>query len=256
MRRFALTVSTLGTLLFAGLLALSWLSPLTLERAAREVLRMEVERRVGERIDALNSTRLAELAGKALAQTEADIAQAQERIRRDVPARVASVVADMMSADCECRRRMAARARTQAHERLDGLLRVRERLTGLIESAYGQVRDALLRELRIVSGSNAVAFALLGVVTLLRPRARWHLLLPVGVLVGAVLVTTSVYLLNQNWLHTLVFGDYVGWGYSAYLAVVAAFLSDLAFNRGRVSVEIINGVLEAAGQAASSISPC
>lgn len=108
MRRFALTVSALGALLFAGLLALSWLSPLTLERAAREVLRMEVERRVGERIDALNSTRLAELAGKALAQTEADIAQTQERIRRDVPARVASVVADMMSADCECRRRMAA----------------------------------------------------------------------------------------------------------------------------------------------------
>ena len=150
---------------------------------------------------------------------------------------------------------MAERARTQEQERLGALTRVRERLSSLIESAYGTVRDELLRELRIVSGSNAVAFALLGVVTLVRKRATWHSLLPLVVLVGAVLITGAVYLLNQNWLHTIVFGDYVGWGYSAYLGTVAAFLSDLAFNRGRVSTEIIRAVLEGVSSSVS-VSPC
>ncbi|MDO5289252.1 MAG: hypothetical protein Q4F13_06410 [Pseudomonadota bacterium] len=252
----ALLISALGTLLFGGLLVLSFASPLALERAAREVVRMEVQRRVGERIDVLSQSRLTQLAGRALRQTEAQMAQMQEALRRDVPARVADVVAQMMNPDCECRRRMAERTRAQQQERLDSLGRVRERLGQLIESAYGTVRDELLRELRIVSGSNAVAFALLGVVTLLRRRATWHLLLPVLVLTGAVLISTGLYLFNQDWLHTLLFGQYVGWAYSAYLAVVAGFLADLAFNRGRVSTEIVNGVLQAVGEAGSSISPC
>ena len=256
MRTFALIVSALGALLFGGLLLLTYVSPLTLERAAREVVRMEVERRVGEKIDVLTESRIVGLAEKALKQTDADIAAAKESIRRDVPARVAGVVADMLKADCECRRRMVERARTQESERLGALTRVRERLTSLIESAYGTVRDELLRELRIVSGSNAVAFALLGVVTLVRKRATWHLLLPLLVLVGAVLITGAVYLLNQNWLHTIVFGEYVGWGYSAYLGTVAAFLSDLAFNRGRVTTRVINEVIRAIPSGIGSISPC
>lgn len=256
MRRFALLVSALGTLFFAGLLLLSFVSPLTLERAAREVVRMEVQRRVGERMEALSQSRLVQLAGRALRQTEAEMAQAQEALAGDVPARVAGVVAQMMDADCECRRRMAERARAQQHERLDSLARVRERLVSLIESAYGSVRDALLRELRIVSASNAVAFALLGVVTLRRPHASWHLLLPVAVLTGAVLISTGLYLFNQHWLHTLVFGDYVGWGYAGYLALVAGFLGDLAFNRGRVGTGIINRVLGAVARHPIEVLPC
>lgn len=256
MRSFALIVSALGTLLFGGLLALSFISPLTIERAAREIVRMEVEHQVGKKIDVLTDSRIAGLAEKALQQTDADIAATKESIRRDVPARVAAVVADMLKADCECRRRMAERARTQEHERLGALTRVRGRLVGLIESAYGTVRDELLRELRIVSGSNAVAFALLGVVTLLRQRATWHLLLPLVVLVGAVLITSSLYLLNQNWLHTIVFGDYVGWGYAAWLGTAAALLSDLAFNRGRVCTQVINTALEGVSSSISDISPC
>lgn len=256
MRAFALIVSAIGTLLFSGLLLLTYVSPLTLERAAREVVRMEVERRVGEKIDVLTESRIVGLAEKALKQTDADIDATKESIRRDVPARVAGVVADMLRADCECRRRMAERARTQEHERLGALNRVRERLTSLIESAYGTVRNELLRELRIVSGSNAVAFALLGVVTLLRKRATWHLLLPLVVLVGAVLITGAVYLLNQNWLHTIVFGEYVGWGYAGWLGTVTALLSDLAFNRGRVTTQVINEVISAIPSSLSSISPC
>ncbi|QTD45715.1 hypothetical protein [Ottowia testudinis] len=256
MRAFALIVSALGTLLFGGLLLLTYVSPITLERAAREIVRIEVERRVGEKIDVLTNARIVGLAEKALKQTDADIDAAKESIRRDVPGRVAGVVAEMLKADCECRRRMAERARTQEHERLGALTRVRERLVGMIESAYGTVRDELLRELRIVSGSNAVAFALLGVVTLIRQRATWHLLLPLVVLVGAVLITSSLYLLNQNWLHTIVFGNYVGWGYAGYLGTVGLLLSDLAFNRGRVCTQVINTVLEGVSSSLSSISPC
>ena len=74
-------------------------------------------------------------------------------------------------------------------------------------------------------------------------------ILPAFVLVGAVLLAGGLYLFNQDWLHTIVFGDYLGLGYAAYLALVAAMLADIAFNRARV----INVLLNALGAA---VAPC
>jgi hypothetical protein len=112
-----------------------------------------------------------------------------------------------------------------------------------------------LREFRIFCGSNALAFALLGIVTLLRQRATLQLLLPAFVTVGAVSVTGALYLFNQNWLHTIVFGQYVGLAYPLYLAGVALLLIDIAFNRARVTTQLVNLILQALGSAVTAV-PC
>lgn len=82
-----------------------------------------------------------------------------------------------------------------------------------------------------------------------------HLALPAVVLLGAVMVTGGLYLFNKNWLHTIVFGEYVGLAYAAYLASVALLLADVVFNRARVITRLVNWVLNAIG-AALSLSPC
>ena len=84
----------------------------------------------------------------------------------------------------------------------------------------------------------------------LRPRASWHLLPAAVVLVLAAGVTAYLYLFNQNWLHTVVFSDYVGWAYFAYLGVAAGLLGDVVLNRGR----IVGNVLSSVGDI--SVSPC
>jgi hypothetical protein len=247
--------SWLGALLFGAAFVLSWSHPLLVERAAREVIRIEVERRVGQRIDELSDTRIAGFARRALRATRLEIEHRKRDIREQLPRRVANLVADMMDADCECRRRLVAHSEAAAHGRLASLAGVEQRLTGLIEASYASVRRGLLREFRIFTGSNAAAFALLGLTTLVRRKAGLQLFLPVLVLVGAVAVTGSLYLFNQDWLHTIVFGEYVGFGYALYLAVVAASLADIAFNRARVSTGIVNAALQAVGSAASAV-PC
>lgn len=247
--------SWLGALLFATAFVLSWSHPLLVERAAREVIRIEVERRVGQRIDELSDSRIGGFARRALRATGLEIEDSKREIREQLPRRVANLVADMMDADCECRRRLVASSEAAAHERLASLAGVEQRLTGLIEAGYASVRLSLLREFRIFTGANAVAFVLLGVTTLVRRKAGLQLLLPVVVLVGAVAVTGSFYLFNQDWLHTIVFGEYVGLGYALYLAVVVACLADIAFNRARVSTQVVNAVLQLVGSAASAI-PC
>jgi hypothetical protein len=255
MRIILLALSLLGVALFGGAFALSFADPLLIERAAREVVRIEVERRVGEKIDTLSNSRVAGFAQRALQNADADIARSQRAIREEVPRRVAKVVADMLDADCECRKRLAENMHKAQAEHLSSLTQAREKLASLIESAYASVTRNLMREFRIFAASNAVAFALLGAVTLARRQAALQLVLPAVVLVGAVIVTGGLYLFNQNWLHTIVFGQYVGMGYALYLAGVALLLSDVVFNRARVTTRLLNLGLHAVGSVAV-VAPC
>jgi hypothetical protein len=255
MQRSLIVLSLLGFLLFGGAFALSFLNPLVIERAAREVVRIEVERRVGEKIDSLSNSRVADLAQRALQNTEADIARTQRALRDEVPRKVANVVADMLNADCECRKRLVEYAQRAESERLSSLTQVRERLAGLIESTYASVASNLMREFRIFTASNAVAFALLALITLIRRKATLQLILPAVVLGGAVIVTGGLYLFNQNWLHTVVFGQYVGLAYVGYLAGVALLLADVVFNRARVTTRLVNLVLQSVGSVATAV-PC
>jgi hypothetical protein len=244
--------SLLGVLLFGGAFALSFLNPLLIERAAREVVRIEVEHRVGEKIDTLSNSRIADFAQRARGGTEADIAQTQRALRNEVPGQVATVIANMLNPGCECRERLAEYALRWESARLSSLIEVRERLAALIESAYASVTSSLMREFRIFTASNAIAFALLGFVSLVRGRATLQLCLPAVVLVGAVTVTGGLYLFNQNWLHTIVFGQYVGLAYATYLACVALLLADVLMNRARVTTRLVNVALHTVGSAA----PC
>jgi hypothetical protein len=56
-------------------------------------------------------------------------------------------------------------------------------------------------------------------------------------------------------LHTIVFGDYVGWAYGAYLGLVALALADVAFNRARVATRLLNALFQSVGSA-MQVVPC
>lgn len=241
LRRLLLVLSAFGGLLFGALVALSFIEPLWIERAAREVLRHEVEKRVGERIDQLSNARVVELAQKALGRTDAQIAARQQALRAEVPQRVANAIADLMKADCECRKRMVDVAVKHEEGVLGSLEQAREQLARRIESAYGEVSRQLLRELRIFAGVNALAFALLGLITLNRRASTLQLLLPAVAVIGAAALTAAIYLFNQNWLHTIVFGEYVGWAYAAWYGVALAWMADLLCNRGRITRQLVEG---------------
>jgi hypothetical protein len=241
-RHLLLGLSALGGLLFAAIVVLSFVEPLWIERAAREVLRHEVEKRVGERIDQLSNARVVQLAQKALGRTDAEIAARQKALRAELPQRVANALADLMKADCECRKRMVEGAVKHQEGVLGTLEQAREQLARRIESAYGEVSRQLLRELRIFCGVNALAFALLGLIALKRRGSALQLLLPAVAVVGAAAFTATVYLFSQNWLHTIVFGQYVGWAYLAWYGAALAWMADLLCNRGRVTHLVVHGV--------------
>lgn len=255
MRALILVFGIVGTVLFGSAFVLSFSSPLLVENLGKEIIRIEIEHRLGTQLDTLTGSRMADLAQKALGRTDSEIAAVRREIEAGIPDKLASVMTDMRRADCECRKRNAVYMQQRQATQLASLIQMRARLVELIESAYHQTTASLLREFRIFTASNALVFLALTGVTARRRRAGLQLALPAIVLVTASAVTAMLYLFAQDWLHTIVFGSYIGLAYMAYLAFAIALLCDIAFNRARVCTRAINGLASSFGSA-FEVLPC
>lgn len=240
LRRGLIALGAIGALLFGLALAASLVEPLLVERGARELLRLEMERRIGERIERLDESRLGAMAHDALKRLSIERDVATRRLRDDVPRITAAVLDRMQDADCECRRRIAQLIEDGARSEVASLGEAEKTLRRIAESAYASASRQWLREFRIVSGTNAVAFALLALIAWWRPRAAIQLTVPALLVLAAVGLTGYGYLFQQDWLHTLLFNDYVGFGYAAWLAGVTALLGDIVLNRARLTTGVLN----------------
>jgi hypothetical protein len=225
-----------GFLLFGAALSSTLVAPIHWERGARELIRYQLERQVQQRLDAAVDTRIAG-AASALATRHAeaiDVVAAREQALE----RVATVVERMQDPHCPCRAALAAGRLALARTQTAELTAAGPRLEALLRGEYAVIVARLIRDLRIFTGVQAVVFlALLGA-TLTRPRAAAQLLLPAALLVAASLVAAGFYLFGQDWLRTIVFDRYVGWGYAACVGAVFLLLAEIVINRGRLLLRV------------------
>jgi len=219
------------------------------------LIRYQVEKKVHEKIESLDANFLAKKADRFSQHYRDEITAAKRHLAEQLPARIASVIAEMQNLDCECRKKIESRIRKGLEWEIVNAAQAQERLTTLIRTRYMEVATQLTREFRIVTGTNTLVFALLIAAVLLKRQAGLHLLPSALVLFAAASITIYLYLFNQNWLHTLVFSDYVGFAYIGYLAAVFALLCDIIFNRGRVTARLLSLLLDAAGSALV-VAPC
>lgn len=241
-----------GAFVFAFGLAVSYARPTAIESLGAKLIRIQVERDVRAAVQSPAGAALVRLGSAALRRKQRE-AEALGRTAAGLRARIDQVSREMRDPACECR--LASAAAVVLESRAGRLKSVEERLTGLIRSRYQGVAAALMREFRIFCTANGLVLLLLGLAAVARPRAGVHLMLPAAILVGAAIVVGSLYLFQQNWLHTIVFGEYVGLYYFGYLAAAALGLGDVLLNRGRLTTWMINGVANGVG-AAVSVSPC
>jgi hypothetical protein len=118
------------------------------------------------------------------------------------------------------------------------------RLVAIIQSEYLGVVSDLKRDIRIFAASNSIAFLLLVLVSFLRPGRTRAMFVPGVLLAISTLACAYLYVFEQNWLLTLIHGDYLGLAYAAYLGVTFLFLCDIWLNEARVTtviVELLSG---------------
>lgn len=251
-RLLALCLGIAGSVIFTGAFAASWTSEHFIGETAREVIRYRVAQEMNAKVDALGAEFLVDKAKILFKEKAREIELLKLALKSKLPEIVTSIANQMADPRCTCRKWTPEPVRNFLLAMLTDATQAQERLTGLIKTKYLEVEAQLTREYRIFTGTNALAFILLTVAVLVRRRAGLHFL-PVGlILLLATGVTSYFYLFNQNWLHTIVFGDYVGFAYSAYLGFVFAALGDILLNRARVTISVLDGIFGSL----CSLSPC
>lgn len=251
-RPLLLLVSAIGTLLFGTLFSTSLLNPLYVEQTAKDIIRHEIENTVNEKINPLDERFLIGKASELLKKHQEETKLAREKLRAKLPEQIATLMAEMRNLDCECRKKIEHHYREKFELEIGNSTQIEEKLKSLIRSKYMDTAGKLTREFRIFTGANAVVFALLGLATLFRRSAQLSLVPAATVLLAASAITGYFYLFNQNWLHTILYSDYLGLGYFIYLSLVFALLSDVVFNHARVTLKILSSM----GAGSSSALPC
>ncbi len=241
--------------MFGALLSITVVSPKVIEESAKGFVKYQIEKEVRERQQTLSDS---SVASKALSITK-NLGLESEQIRKNLdnnlPEKIASVIASMCGYDCE-RKKALANSITSGY--LDRLKRIRiaqDTLGELIKGKYVEIVGNLKLDLRIFLGSNFSMFLILLVISFAKPKAMTHLFLPGLLLVLATMISSAIYIYGQDWFYTVLYNDYMGFGYLTYLSVIFGVLVDIALNKARVTTEVINGIANALGSA-FSVFPC
>ncbi|MBL8511238.1 MAG: hypothetical protein JNM52_06295, partial [Betaproteobacteria bacterium] len=175
MRLFLLVLGIAGALLLGLAFTLSMVNPVFVEGLAKDLIRHQVEKKVHEKIEALDEKFLAHKADQWLKQHSEQVVEAKRLLKEKLPERVARIVVEMRHPDCVCRQNVEDGIRDGLEARITRAEQMQDRLTMLIRSRYMQTATQLTREFRIFTASNALVFALLAVATLVKRGAALQL---------------------------------------------------------------------------------
>jgi hypothetical protein len=259
--RWVLRIAGLtGLAIFAFFFSLTYSTPEWVENYGRDFIEQRTWERIDAGVDAIGpptgGSKLEKLAAGVYQRNSTAIESLKAQLKdrgRDLFLVALDQVRDL---ECECRQRIETAWRDMNVATLARLVTDNQRVIAILQNGYMQVVNELRREIRIFSATNAAAFLFLLLVSFAKPAASRHLLFPGLLLLSATLFCAFLYLFSQDWLLTMLHGSYVGWAYAAYLALVFLFLCDIAFNRGRVTTRLLNGVNSSLGGIVSALTPC
>jgi hypothetical protein len=248
-------IGLFGILFFGVLFLVTFLSPETIEESSKEFVKFQIEKEVREKQRQLGQSSLAE---KALGMSEllgVESAKIQSDLDNKLPEKIADIVAAMCGYDCEKKKAVAQSIATRYMDRIKSIELAQDTLGDVIKGKYIEIVGNLKFDLRIFLGANFGMFLILFVVSLAKPKAVVHLFFPALLLLLATIISTSIYLFGQDWFYTILYNDYMGFGYLVYIAVIFGVLMDIFFNGAKITTEVINGIANAIGSA-FSVAPC
>jgi len=252
-------VGIIGAIIFGTFFFFTYGVPGHVEKIAKEFIELQVEKEVNERIDAadkiIENKTLAKLAGALLEKNDEEIGELQRGLKEGLHEKIAQSIAEMRDLSCECRKKYANYIKAGMQLQILSMKGENERLLDFVKGKYMHVVKKLTTDIRVVTGSNVFLFLLLVLLSFLKPNAITHLFLPGVLLFISTLACTYFYVFEQNWFFTIIYNDYVGWGYLVYVGLLFMFLCDIAFNRGRVTTAILNALSKVVGSV-TVVTPC
>jgi hypothetical protein len=252
-------VGVVGTAVFATFFAFTYSIPGWVEVFAADFIEAEMTQEIDSRIDnfeiSAGDSAVSQLAAALYQQNQREIEKLKDALKAGVHEQMATVLAQIRDLDCECREKYAQLFESGFQFDIALLQVANDRIVDFIQMTYMRISSELKRDIRVFTGTNAGVFLLLLLVSFSKPQAIAQLFVPGVLLTLATAISAYFYLFEQNWLLTIIYGDYLGFLYLAYLGVVFLALCDIVLNRARVTTRIANAVLDAVGSAVT-LTPC
>ena len=246
----------LGILLFGFLFSFTYGVPDAIEKSAKNFIKSQIEKEIKEKYQ--QSEKAQSIKEKAILLANkygVEEEQLNQYLKEKLPEKIASVIASMCGYDCEKEKELAVSITKGYLNKIANLKIAQQNLGDIIKSKYLEIVRNLKIDVRIFMGSNFAMFAILLLVSFLKPNAIAHLFLPGVFLFTSTIISSCIYIFGQDWFYTIIYNDYMGFGYFVYILVIFGFLMDITFNKARVTTEIINAILNAIGSALS-VAPC
>ena len=245
----------LGVILFAALFSVTFLSPQKIEQSAKSFVTFQIEKEIKEKYQASMDSTLANKALDLANRLGFEKQSLEEDLINKLPEKIAASIASMCGYDCEKKKALAQSITSSHLERIKNIQIAESNLGNIIKGKYLEIIGNLKFDLRIFLGTNFVMFLLLLAISLYKSKAVAHLFLPGMLLLLATIVSSAIYIFGQDWFYTILYNDYMGFGYLGYISFIFGFLMDITFNKARVTTEVINAIVNAIGSSASVV-PC
>jgi hypothetical protein len=253
------SIGVAGIAIFFTFFAFTYSIPGWVESFAADFIQSEVAEEVDSRIDdfgvSAGDSAVSQLAATLYQQNEREIAGLKSALKADAHERMATALAQIRDVDCECREKYTQLFENGFQIDIALLQAANDRIVDFIQMTYMEVSAELKRDIRVFTGVNAGVFLLLLLVSFAKPQAIGQLFVPGVLLTLATLISIYFYIFEQNWLLTIIYGEYLGFLYLPYLGIVFLALCDVVLNRARITTRIANAILEAIGSAVSLL-PC
>lgn len=248
-------ISLFGLVLFGSLFSVTFMSPEKIEESAKGFVKSQIEMEVRQTQQSIKESTATEAALNIAEKLGFEKERIQSSLDNDVPEKIATIIASMCGYDCEKKKALAQSINSSYVERIKSIQFAESTLNDIVKDKYLEIVSNLKTDLRIFLGSNFAVFFVLLIVAFAKPAAVAHLFLPGLLLVAATILSSSIYIFGQDWFYTILYNDYIGFGYLAYIAVIFGFLLDITINGAKVTSQIINGIANAVGSALS-VAPC
>lgn len=249
----------LGIILFGTGFGFTYGVPGFVEEIGKDFIKKEIADETNEKIENINfkvqNSKLGKLTEKLHKGHEKEMNELKNILKNNAHEKIAAVIAEMRNLDCECRDRYAKKIKEGFEFKIMSFQKAKEKLADFMKTKYMEISEKLKTDFRIFTGINTLVFILLFLISVLKSKAVMHLFIPGILLLISTIICSYFYLFEQNWFFTIIYDNYFGWGYLAYLGIVFGFLCDVVFNKGRITVEILNAVFEAVGSALIAV-PC
>jgi hypothetical protein len=248
-------VGIIGLSLFSMLFWITFDFFGTVEESAKGFVKQQIEKEIREKYKDSKSSTFADKALRLAGSLGYEEQRIRDNLNNNLPEKIASIIAEMCGYDCEKKKALVKSMTSGYMERIANLQVAQQKLGSMVKGKYLEVVSSLKTDLRIFFGSNVVMFLILLLISFLKPKSVSHLFLPGAFLLVSTIAASAIYLFGQDWFYTILYNDYMGFGYLAYIGGIFGFLMDVAFNKARVTTEIINAILNAIGSAIS-VAPC